>query len=144
MRFVAAFSGHSPRMGVWTRRFSGGALAVRSVRRAVREQFGGQLSEQQLGDVELLVSELATNSVRHAGCDEAGEISMEAAVDDERVRVRLCDHGQGFEDRTPQPRPPEQAGGHGLVLLDRLSNRWGTQQNGRFCVWFEVERARPA
>ena len=131
-------------MGVWTRRFSGGAPAARAARRAVRDRLCGELSEQQLGDVELLVSELATNSVRHAGCDEAGELSMEAAIDGERVRVRLCDHGQGFDGRSPRPSPPEQAGGLGLVLLDRLSHRWGTQQNGGFCVWFEVERARPA
>jgi anti-sigma regulatory factor (Ser/Thr protein kinase) len=131
-------------MSVWTRRFSGGALAARAARRVVREQLGGELSAQQLGDVELLVSELAANSVRHAGCDEAGEISLEATVDDRRVRLRLCDHGQGFEDRTPPALPPERAGGLGLVLLDRLSNRWGTHRDGGFCVWFEVERARPA
>jgi len=69
---------------------------------------------------------------------------MEAAVDDDCVRVQLCDHGQGFAERTPEPPPPERAGGYGLVLLDRLSNRWGTLQDGGFCVWFEVERARPA
>jgi len=132
-------------MSAWTpRRLESGALAARSAREAVREQLGAELSARRLDDVTLLVSELATNSLRHAGGGGAGEISMEAAVDDDCVRVQLCDHGQGFAERTPEPPPPERAGGYGLVLLDRLSNRWGTLQDGGFCVWFEVERARPA
>ena len=131
-------------MSVWTRRFRGGALAARSARQAVREQLRGELSERQLGDVELIVTELAANSVRHGGCDEAREISIEAAVGDDCIRVQLCDHGHGFTRGTPEAPPPGRSGGYGLVLLDRLSNRWGTQQNGGFCVWFEVERARPA
>lgn len=143
-RFVAGPSGNKPAMSVWTRRLGGGSLAARRARRAVREQLGGELSERQLDDVELIVSELATNSVRHAGCDESGEIVMEAAVDHGCIRVQLCDHGHGFGDELPAATPPEQAGGHGLVLLDRLSDRWGTQRNGGFCVWFEVERARSA
>ena len=117
---------------------------MRSMRHAVREGLSGELDERQLEDVELLVSELATNSVRHAGCDEAGEILMQAAVDERCVRVELCDHGGGFEDHTPQAPPTGRAGGYGLVLLDRLSNRWGTERNGSFCVWFEVERVRHA
>ena len=140
-RFVGSHTGNTTGMSVWTGQFRGGALAARRVRHAVREQLGGKLSERQLGDVELLVSELATNSVRHGGCGDANEISLEAAVDERRVRVQLCDHGAGFPDATPERPPTGRAGGYGLVLLDRLSNRWGTQQNGGFCVWFEVERA---
>ncbi|MGH2967594.1 MAG: ATP-binding protein [Solirubrobacteraceae bacterium] len=129
-------------MSVRSRRFSGGATAARRARRAVREALDGELSERRLVDVELLVSELVTNSVRHAGCDEAGELSMEAAVSDECVHVRLCDAGRGFDERVPVVPEPDRAGGYGLVLLDRLSDRWGVQRNARFCVWFEVERAQ--
>jgi anti-sigma regulatory factor (Ser/Thr protein kinase) len=131
-------------MTVWTGRFSGGVLAARAARHAVREALSGVLAEPRLDDVELLVSELATNSVRHAGCDEDREISMMARVDGECVRLRLCDGGDGFqEDGTPEPNA-ERAGGYGLVLVDRLADRWGVQRNGGFCVWFEVERAQHA
>jgi len=131
-------------MTVWTGRFSGGSLAARAARRAVREALGGELPERRLGDVELLVSELATNSVRHAGCDEAAEISMMARVDEECVRLRVCDTGDGFEeDGAPEPHP-ERGSGYGLVLVDKLADRWGVQRNGGFCVWFEVERGRHA
>ena len=126
-------------MALWTRRFKGGELAARNARHAVREALGDTLPEPRLGDVELMVSELATNSVRHAGCDDYREFSMAAHVRGDRVRLRLCDEGDGFEE-APVPSAPDEAGGFGLMLLDRLSDRWGVQRNGGFCVWFEVAR----
>ena len=124
------------------RRFSGGVSAPRYARRAVREELAGALPKRTLADVELLVSELATNSVRHAGCGEADEISLEAAVEADRVLVCLSDAGEGFEPHTPRPTPNGSSGGFGLVLLDRLSDRWGVQKEGGFSVWFEVQRDR--
>jgi anti-sigma regulatory factor (Ser/Thr protein kinase) len=124
------------------RRFRGGATAARCARRAVREELHDALPGRRLADVELLVSELATNSVRHSGCGDADELSLEAKVEADRVRVRLFDPGEGFEAHTPRPPSSESAGGYGLILLDRLSDRWGVQRNGRFSVWFEVQRDR--
>ena len=127
-------------MGI--RRFSGGVTAARCARRAVREELRDALPQPKLADVELIVSELATNSVRHAGCDDADELSMEADVQPDRVRVRLFDPGAGFEPKTPEPPSSGSAGGYGLVLLDRLSDRWGVQRENGFAVWFEVQRDR--
>ena len=124
------------------RRFSGGVTAARVARQAVREEFKDALPKRRLADVELLVSELTTNSVRHSGCGEADELSMEAHVEPDRVRVRLFDPGEGFEARKPEPPDSGSSGGYGLVLLDRLSDRWGVQREGRFGVWFEVQRDR--
>ena len=115
---------------------------MRCARRAVREEFGEALPKRTLADVELLVSELATNSVRHSGAGEAEEISLEAAVEPDRVRVRLCDPGAGFEVHTPSPPASGSAGGYGLVLLEQLSDRWGVQRENGFSVWFEVLRDR--
>jgi anti-sigma regulatory factor (Ser/Thr protein kinase) len=129
-------------MDQWTGRFHGGTLTARRVRRAVREQLSGELPERRLEDVELLVSELATNSVRHAGCDESGEIVMEAAVDGDRVRVQVCDHGHGFADGVPEPTPPEQAGGFGLVLLDLEPHAEAAVALRAPAVGEAVERAR--
>ena len=125
-----------------TRHFRGGVTAARCARQAVREELKGALARDQLADVELIVSELATNSIRHGGCDDAEELSMEADVDADRVRVRLFDSGEGFEVHTPQPPATGKGGGYGLLLLDRLSDRWGVQRDGGFSVWFEVQRDR--
>ena len=124
------------------RRFRGGATAARCARRAVREELSDALPGRRLADVELLISELATNSVRHAGCDESDELAMEADVRPDRVRVRLSDPGRGFEARSPRPPAAGATGGYGLVLLERLSDRWGVQRDDGFTVWFEVERDR--
>ena len=114
--------------------------APSQARRAVRETLGGSVSDRTLEDVELLVSELATNSVRHAGCGERDELAMEAQVREDRVLVRVYDGGGGFDAEAPEKPEPQQAGGYGLVLLDRLADAWGVLRGDRFCVWFELDR----
>jgi anti-sigma regulatory factor (Ser/Thr protein kinase) len=118
----------------------GGRAAPRLARRAVRDALRRELSPGMLVDVELLVSELATNSVRHAGCDEEAQIAIDAQVRRDRVRVRLCDPGHGFVAEPPPEPSVEHAGGYGLVLLDRLAEDWGVSRGERFCVWFELDR----
>jgi serine/threonine-protein kinase RsbW len=122
------------------RRFIGGLKAPSIARRALREQLVGAVSERTLTDAELLVSELATNSVRHGGCDEHTELAMEADVRDRRLHVRMYDEGAGFEGEPPMRKLDSgAAGGYGLVLLDRLAAAWGVERGDRFCVWFELE-----
>jgi anti-sigma regulatory factor (Ser/Thr protein kinase) len=129
-------------MKVWSSSLAGGAQAARRARRAIREALRDELPERRLGDVELLISELATNSVRHAGCDEAGELSVEADVREDCVRLLVCDDGEGFEGEDAEPHPDfDRGGGFGLMLVDELADRWGVRHNGGFCVWFEVARA---
>ena len=122
-----------------TRRFRGGAAAPREARHAIRETLSGSLSEQALVDVELLVSELTTNSVRHGGCDEQDELAIEAA---RRAAITCTSPSatadRGFASAVPEKPDLEQAGGFGLVLLDRLADRWGVQRGSPFCVWFEL------
>ena len=76
-------------MAISSRRFSGGALAARQARRAVREELEGELAEPVLGDVELLVSELATNSVRHAGIGRVRRVDRDRDPGPARARGGL-------------------------------------------------------
>jgi anti-sigma regulatory factor (Ser/Thr protein kinase) len=127
-------------MTVRERRFCGGRGAPSHARRAVRETLGGAVSDRTLEDVELLVSELATNSVRHGGCGDRDELAMDAQVREDRVLVRVYDGGEGFDATAPEKADLDRAGGYGLVLLDRLADDWGVQRGDRFCVWFELDR----
>jgi anti-sigma regulatory factor (Ser/Thr protein kinase) len=69
-------------------------------------------------------------------------VRLEVSVlDSGALHVEVCDSGTGFE---PRPREPGQskAGGWGLYLVDRLTDRWGVACNNLTRVWFEIDPRR--
>jgi anti-sigma regulatory factor (Ser/Thr protein kinase) len=88
-------------------------------------------------DARLLVSELITNSVRHAGATAADAIGIDAELSPDGLRVQVADHGPGFS-ATPALPPPEQTFGRGLFVVDHLADRWGMEDEGRR-IWFELD-----
>ncbi|WP_406733088.1 ATP-binding protein [Streptomyces sp. NBC_01794] len=96
-------------------------------------------------DVLLLVSEVVTNACLHAG----GPTELVLIHAGERLRIEVAD----ASPESPRPRPPRDAsqpGGHGLIVLQRLSRSWGwAPRGGGKVVWLEVsspsgaEPARP-
>jgi anti-sigma regulatory factor (Ser/Thr protein kinase) len=115
----------------------GGHLAPANARAHVCELLRGRLGEDDLGDVAVLVSEIVTNAVRHAGAGRDETIVVHVAIAAEVVRVEVCDHGPGFEPPAVL-RPRAEGGGNGLILLDRLSSSWGVAGDDGTCVWFEL------
>lgn len=92
------------------------------------------------GDVVLLISELVTNSVRHAGLDATQPLQLSVQTDGDTVRVAVRDPGPGFEPPPPPPNPAH-VGGWGLVLVDQLAERWGIEHDGEAnVVWCELKR----
>ncbi len=94
-------------------------------------------------NAELLVSELVTNSVRHAGLPEEACIEFSVRASAEVLMVEVADAGCGF-DHTTAVRPRAVGGvnepsGWGLFLVDRIADRWGAvQMDGETRVWFEL------
>jgi anti-sigma regulatory factor (Ser/Thr protein kinase) len=86
-------------------------------------------------DVRLLVSELVTNAVRHAGGDV---VRLIVALTDGMLRIEVHDPGRGFEHRPP-PDDPMRASGWGLVLVEELADRWGIDHHPQTRVWFEMD-----
>lgn len=114
-------------------------------RAELREAIAGRLRESDRATLTLLTSELVTNSVIHPDPGAGGPIGLRITTYHDRVRVEVSDGGSGFDVSTPRPRP-RGAGGHGLVVVDGLSTRWGTRRveddaGERFCVWFELDVA---
>lgn len=110
--------------------------------RTALESLGEQVSPQTLEDLRLLVSELVTNSVRHAGLHDSQTIELKVKLSEDTVRVEVNDQGSGFE---PAPRSAQSdvESGWGLYLVSRLSDRWGVTSDGVTRVWFELDRNRP-
>ena len=103
------------------------------------DRLEGHLLPEKLEDVRLVVSELVTNSVRHAGLPPDARILLAVVITDGSVRGRVCDPGPGFE-KPSEPRPRTNLnGGWGLPIVESISDRWGVERNGCACVWFEID-----
>ena len=103
------------------------------------DQLADLLPAEKLEDVRLVVSELVTNSILHAELSPNDQISLTVTVLAASVRGRVCDPGSGFEvPSEPSPRS-DMSGGWGLPIVEMISDRWGVQQNGCACVWFEID-----
>jgi anti-sigma regulatory factor (Ser/Thr protein kinase) len=89
-------------------------------------------------DVDLLVSELVTNSVLHA---EADHVELHAAAGPTGVYIEVSDPGPGF-DKDGARREPSLTGdgGYGLHLVEMVAHRWGVKRNRFARVWFEIDR----
>lgn len=107
-------------------------------RRALGE-VSDHLTPRRLEDAQLLVSELVTNAIRHAGLEEADMIKLVVETGDRALRIEVCDSGPGFEISEPAP-DPTRPSGWGLYLVRELSDRWGVEQLGETKVWFELDR----
>lgn len=89
----------------------------------------------------LLTSEVVSNAVLHA----ATRLALDVGWDEGTGVLRIEVH-DGSPDE-PQIRVPEPGatGGRGIVLLERLARRWGSQPEpeGKV-VWFELAARRRA
>lgn len=112
--------------------------AAREARRAVAHR--GLVSGDREATLLLLVSELVSNSVRHAGLGDDERIRLRARCDDRCAYVEVCD--RGHSGRVPAKRTHGDAlepGGLGLVLVDEMADRWGVAcTDHETCVWFEL------
>jgi len=118
-----------------------GADAPGGARRAL-EGLRPVLGDHVYEATSLLVSELVTNSVRHAMLlpDEVIHLRVTTHVD--RVHVDVVDTGPGFDPKAISlPGSPES--GWGLRLLNRLATRWGVRRNDDTTVWFELATSAP-
>lgn len=108
--------------------------------RQVLDGLRGELEEPALDDLRLIVSELVTNSIRHARLRTGDRIDLEVSVDESTIRLELRDRGRGF---APPATPTTlfQESGWGLFLVSRLTDRWGVStEGGVTTVWIEIDR----
>jgi anti-sigma regulatory factor (Ser/Thr protein kinase) len=102
----------------------------------LRRELGGVMGDEAMLDLQVIVSELVTNSVRY-GPD--GTIEVRVAVDSSGlIRGEVEDHGVG---EVAMRDMAGDGGGFGLRLVDSLAERWGVHA-GSTHVWFELRPGR--
>jgi peptidoglycan hydrolase-like protein with peptidoglycan-binding domain/anti-sigma regulatory factor (Ser/Thr protein kinase) len=87
----------------------------------------------------LAATEVVNNAVLHAGQRGEGDIRVELAVSEARVRFAVRDDGSGFDVPQSHQRGDPQIGGWGLYLVDAIADRWGVEHEPT-TVWLEVAR----
>lgn len=85
----------------------------------------------------LLVSELASNAVRHAHSD----YTLTLDTHGDRLRVTVTDHSTDLP-APPTLQPAEAVGGRGMWLVDTMSAEWGIDLTGNGkSIWFDLPAA---
>ena len=99
-----------------------------------------EATDRVLEDLRLMISELLTNSVRHAGLKREDRIELCVNTTPRKFRVEVIDPGPGFQAPSELP-TLYQDSGWGLFLVGRLADRWGVDYDGHTRVWFEIDRS---
>jgi len=115
-----------------------GLESTTSARRFAEQTLDGWgITGEAFETTRLLVSELVANAVTHAAT--AAEMILD--LSDRRLRVEVRDEAGG----RPERRDPglEEPTGRGLLIVEKLADRWGVDDDppGK-SVWFELEATR--
>jgi serine/threonine-protein kinase RsbW len=115
-------------------------LAARSALAGLAAQIGEDVLERS----QLVITELVTNSVKHALLQPSQQIDVRIVLIGDRLLTEVVDAGSGFDPAVASA--PDAVGGWGLSIVRQLTDRWGVDLAGSTRVWceFDLERAQPA
>jgi two-component sensor histidine kinase len=104
------------------------------VRRALADLLADHADQDVNDTAALLVTELVTNAARHAG----GDLRVRAGLRTDTLLVEVSDVSPQLPELVGLPAWEDESG-RGLVLVDALADRWGSDPlpTGKR-VWFEL------
>jgi anti-sigma regulatory factor (Ser/Thr protein kinase) len=120
----------------WSRAFPETKASVAAARRFVTDALREVVPEAS-ETAALLVSELATNALVHAGSQF--EVTVVYPTPAGRVRIEVTD--QDRSRPSPIDPPTTSPHGRGLVLVSTLADEWGVREarrRGGKAIWFEL------
>jgi anti-sigma regulatory factor (Ser/Thr protein kinase) len=114
-----------------------GPAAPATARRALTRWLSSRTRNGLLADAPIIVSELVTNSMRHAGLQDGATVRVSAALMNDVLRIEVEDRGTrgAFIRRAPNR---DRGGGFGLNIIDALALRWGVERGTGTLVWVEL------
>jgi anti-sigma regulatory factor (Ser/Thr protein kinase) len=107
--------------------------SLAAVRRWVRLELMGEDADA-VADVLLVVNELVSNAYRYT----SEPSFLRVVVEPQRIRVEIAHDARAHPPLRKVSRPQR---GYGLVLVARLSDRWGVDRaHGGTVVWADLPR----
>jgi anti-sigma regulatory factor (Ser/Thr protein kinase) len=90
-------------------------------------------------DARLVLSEIVTNSYKHAGNPIGHPIEVIIDLSAERLRLEVID--RSIFDPTPETTQELRSAKWGLTLIERVSDAWGRVSEGG--IWAEFNLQKP-
>ena len=114
----------------------GAASAARRALEGLQPQIDRDLLERS----SLALTEVVTNSVKHAGLTAPDTIDLQVWLSQDLLRIEVTDNGPGFDLLSVGPDPNYAGpGGWGLGVVDQVANRWGVDPGQSTRVWLEFD-----
>lgn len=87
------------------------------------------LSDEQLADLKLALTEAVSNSVRHAYADGGGFVSVAYELTGRTLGIEVVDDGAGFDPERPAPLEGEELteGGLGIAIIRTIADEFEIQ-----------------
>ncbi|WP_280373328.1 ATP-binding protein [Nocardia wallacei] len=113
------------------------AVMPRQIREAVRVMLTPRTGVV-VDDAVLVADELITNALEHG--QPPRRVRLRLRTCPARLRIEVDDHGVGV----PYLRAPDDGGGRGMTVIDRMATGWGViDYTGFKTVWAEMPLDRP-
>lgn len=87
----------------------------------------------------LAISELIANVIRHGEIDPDQTLVLDVRATPALLTVRLRQPTQARDGRGPSAPAALPEGGWGLMIVERLTDRWGIVPGPPGEVWFEID-----
>lgn len=111
--------------------------------RRMLDGFRGQLDDDVIDRGALVVTEVVTNSLTHAGVTAAQPIDLSIQESPGCLRIEVTDEGTaGFDPVVTLPYVG-QSSGRGFWMIDQLTDRWGIDFMRTTRVWCEFDLGPP-
>jgi serine/threonine-protein kinase RsbW len=109
---------------------------LRKIEKIIDELSGEyEISEDIYGNILIAALEATNNAIMHGNkLDESKFVNIEFKLDDDKLRIKVDDEGQGFDFKhIPDPTSPENienVNGRGIFLMTKLSDKIRFSRNG--------------
>jgi len=105
----------------------------------VLDQFQARVEEDVLLDARVILSEIVTNSYKHAGNPPGEPIHVTVTEAEDRLRIEVLD--RSIFDPTPETTEELRSKKWGLLMVDRIADSWGRISEGG--IWAELHFRKP-
>ncbi|WP_214107242.1 ATP-binding protein [Acrocarpospora catenulata] len=120
----------------------GAAIAVPQARDYAR-RICGELREDRLDDLLLVISELVGNAVRHSESGRRPDGRIRLTITEYAYALQVLVTDQGSSSSVPRLQPDDgtvRDRGRGLAIVEQLTSEWGWHEEPpNRVVWFDLE-----